>query len=207
MPAKRKLLSVAKGALDEVVAYDGATTTQRDWSLWYNRKDRIMAAAQDFYKVGKDGGEKLLESLQKDFRDEWVVTSTEIQYQFPSLEATVTHYFDSRVIQPMFMQGVVVPVYTYIPIEEVVKTEEGLRYLQALFQTKDDGETIITALERLSGEKRARIKIITPLQHNREYYQNRAVFFRVDRGSFIVNCYDHVASLNGRSRGVRVRER
>jgi hypothetical protein len=119
----------------------------------HNFLNEIMMSCHDYYLVGKFGDNCLLESIQKDFNDEWVITSDRIEYAKDSLEGNIISYYGSQIIKP-FSRTEIIPEYPFtgIPIEKVMSNEQGLKYIQALLNTKDTAKEIYSNLARLSGK-------------------------------------------------------
>ena len=187
--------------LDEIAAESGATKSQDSWILWYNQQGRVMASAANIYQAGKTGDRTLLASLQKDFLESWIVTSTRIDYDQNTLSSRITQYYGSTVRTPA-ATTIDVPVYNNA-IATVLQDAQGLRYLQSLFNTSDIAEQIMQTLEKLSGKTRSEIKIWTPDQASRKSIPQRAVRFDLDSSEFRVVGVDRVGGNVGRSRGVR----
>ncbi len=184
--------------LDDVAADSGKYRTQEEWSKWFNKHNRIMASAPDVYQAGKSGSNKLLRGLREDF-ELGVVTSTRIEYNPDDLHARITHYVGSRVKNPVQSRGIVVPVYLNESIERVLREEEGLLYLQTLFNTNDKAEEIVDILENL--RKKEDNRIWTLDQEDRRDYMEGATFFLSGCGEFLIVGDALVGGLNGRSRG------
>ncbi len=169
----------------------------------YNALGRVMAAVPDYYKAGKEADEEQLRGLQRDFKETGIIADTQYGYEADSLDATITHYPGSTVVQPR-SQRLVIPVYRGVPVYEVVREEQGLSYLRANFDTIDSPEEMCVTLERLSGKISNNIFVWTPEQNDRRFFSQRAAWFisysRID--SFNV-CANDIISV-GRSRGVMV---
>ena len=54
--------------------------TQKDWINYFNSKNIKMISAPDIYKAAKKENKAIIESLKKDFKESWEVTSTRIIY-------------------------------------------------------------------------------------------------------------------------------
>ena len=159
-----------------------------------------MASAYDLYNAGKTGTDQLLKSLQKDFTERYVMSSTRIIYEPASLESKIIHYHGSSIITPE-EKTIIIPYYNGELIENVLNSREGIAYLQSLFSTNDGIEAITSALEKLSAYPRAKIKIWTPSQSSRKDIPQRAVRLRCYGGDFHVYCYRYL-DYEARSRGV-----
>ncbi len=187
--------------LDDVAADNVNSKTQMGWITWHNRHNSIFASAPDLYQAGKSGSNELLRGLREDFKF-GVVTSTRITYNPDDLHARITHYVNSRVKKPVQSKRIIVPVYDNKSIESVLREEEGLLYLQTLFNTNDNAGEIIQILLDLSKKGRGDVRIWTPGQEDRRDYVEGASCLRSDGGEFHV-----VGSCRGvdygRSRGCR----
>ncbi len=174
---------------------------QGDHIRRFNDLGKIMASMPDLYDTGKSASPEVLESLQKDFHETWVISSSRIHYEKDSLEAVITHYFNSTVVSPREIK-VLVPYYNGVKLDDVLGTEEGLKYLQALFNTNDDAETIKVTLEKLSNKKSKDIRVWTPDQNSRKEYQDRAAGFDGSGRFHVVGGGGGSIDGSGRSRGV-----
>ena len=83
--------------------------TQKDWIPHFNAKGEKMISAPDLYNLAKENNKEILKSIQEDF-EEYVVTSTRINYMKDSLDAEIIHDFGSTVVKPKSI-NVKVPVY------------------------------------------------------------------------------------------------
>lgn len=167
----------------------------------FNELNKVMASMPDLYEAGKTASPEVLESLRKDFKETWIISSTRIHYEKSSLEAVITHYFNSTVTTPQPI-NLLVPFYNGVKLDDVLETEEGLHYLQALFNTNDNAETIKKTLEKLSNKKSKDIKVWTPDQNNRKEYQDRAAGFNYYYYCQFLVYGDNCIFSDGRSRGV-----
>jgi len=189
--------------LEEEASDNRERKTQNVWISWYNEQGKIMASAPDIYNTGKCADEKLLESLRKDFKDYWIVTSTRIIYDKDSLDGRIIHYFGSEVIKPGEITSIKIPIYRGAGIQDVLNDENGLDYLNCLFNIGDDPDDAIKTLENLNGQyKKDKIKIWTPDQDSRRSYSERAAGFYFDGGGFHISGGSRVGDGGGYSRGV-----
>ena len=168
--------------IEETSVDSGNKKSQIQWlEYWKQINDgRIMAGMGDLYLSfkelkrmnveGKDDEKvkvtRYLATLRDDFdwlgKSNWLISSTRLQYNGSNLECKITHHFDCS--DKKFVdekQPVNVPIYRNTPIVQVVSNPEGLKYLQTLFSTEDDSETIIQTLEFISGKNRNKIKVWT----------------------------------------------
>ena len=190
-----------EGRLIELNPADkGSYKTQDGWIAYFNDKNKIMTSMPDLYMAGKSNNQNLLESLRKDFQDRWIVTSTRIKYE-NNTNARIIHNYGSRLIAPI-EHKIVIPEYEPESLANVLCTKEGLRYLQALFGTKDNASQIKETLQKLSGYQADKTKLWTPNQYNRKRCPVRAACLYYDVGEFRVDGNDDLSNY-GRSRGVR----
>ena len=169
--------------------------TQKDWIEYFNSKNMKMISAPDIYKVEN---KTVIESLKKDFKENWEVTSTRIIYNKDNLNAEIIHDVDSNVVKPKKYK-VKIPVFD----ENFKQDSETEKYLQALFDTKDSLDKILKVLKKFGKDKK--LTLWTPSQSSRESNQVRSVVlgflvfgrFDVDGDGWIDNYY-------GLSRGVIV---
>lgn len=213
--------------LDEHAADNGRKRLQPEWfDYWSNIHDgRVMASMGDFYESFKvmkkmhTGSEQenvkarsLLFSLRDDFdwpgKNNWLIAGTRLFYSGNSLDALIVQHY--RCDKPELTKEtvLVVPTYRGVPIEKIVSQKAGLEYMQALFDTEDDGETMLQTLEFVSGKNRANIVGWTAAVSNndssytRTSHPERAAGFSYYHDRFRV--IGNIISNNpGCSRGVR----
>ncbi len=179
---------------------EALSLTQVDFIRKFNDIGRIMISAPDLYGAGKSEDSEILKSLQKDLKESWIVTSTRIHYE-DGLEGTITHYFGSDVISP-HEKRVVIPYYDGKNLGDVLGDEQGLKYLQTLFNTDDNSDNIKKTLKKLSNKATSKTRIWTPDQGSRKSISDRAVRLCYSADGFLVNGYSLVDNSNGHSRGV-----
>ncbi len=154
-----------------------------------------MISAPDIYKVANKA---IIESLKKDFEESWEVTSTQIIYNKDNLTAEIIHNVDSKVVKPKKYK-VKVPI-----LEGSFKQDsETEKYLQALFDTKDNLTKILKVLKKFGKDRQ--LRLWTPTQSLRKDRQVRSVLlYFVGFGGFSVDG-DYWFDYNyGLSRGVIV---
>jgi len=143
--------------------------TQQDWIQYFNNKGEKMISTPDIYRVAKEEKKGLIESLQKDFKDKWIVTSTRIVYNKDNLDAKIIHDIGSTIVKSK-KYNLEVPVYDGELVKENSETEA---YLQTLFDTKDNLAEILKVMKRF-GEDR-KLYLWTPSQSSRASKQVRSV--------------------------------
>lgn len=191
--------------IDHIKDANGSTirTTLVNHTASFNSQNRIMAALRDYYDETKSDNPELIAKLREDFNASVIIGSDMIQYAADSLEATITSYHGSTVTTPQ-ERKVIAPIYSSGPyINDVLASEDGLKYLQVLFDTEDDADTIKTTLTALSGKPPEQMRVWTPDRSSRTSTPDRAAFlyynsdvdFHVDGDFSLYNI--------GRARGVQ----
>jgi len=197
------------GILDKKSALNGATKTQDHWIEHWNgvNGERYFASMRDMYDAFKQikqdpaSHKKLLANLRKDFKENWVVTSTRIFYNADDLGARIVHHYGSGNDSLKTEFTLDVPIYRRVDISTALGNQSGIDYLQAFFGTEDNSDTIIETLEYVGGKNKKDIYLWTPDQDSRKSVSERAAWlyyldgFRLG-GYFII----------GRSFGVRYAE-
>ncbi len=169
--------------------------TQKNWIDHFNNKGEKMISVPDIYRVTN---KTIIESLKEDFKDDWEVTSTRIIYNKDNLNAEIIHNADSKVVKPKKYK-VKVPVLNG-NFEENKETE---KYLQALFDTKDNLDKILKTLKKFGKDKK--IRLWTPDQSSRKRKPIRSVeLYFSGFGGFNVGVDNWFDYSEGYSRGVIV---
>ena len=169
---------------------------QKDWVKHFNNKNLKMVSAPDIYTTAKKGNKAIMDSLRKDFKDNYIITSTQIKYNKKTLMVIITHDVDSNVVKPKRIK-VKIPDLSG-DFKEDSTTE---KYLQALFNTKDSLSIILKTLKKFDNKRT--IRLWTPSQSQREDKQVRSVvLYFGDFGRFGVYADDWFDSSYGLSRGV-----
>ncbi len=214
--------------LDAHAAENGKKKAQDKWIKSWNKIDdgRVMASMGDLYvnfkiikRMSEQGtpeeqakAKSLLFNLREDFdwsgKYNWLISSTRLIYSGTSLDTRIVQHYQCK--KPELTKEAVleVPVYRGMPVETMVSGQKGLAYLQALFDTEDDAETILRTLEFVSGKRGTDLvgwtanTTTSDTQYTRVSHPERASGFAYDDGEFRVG---GCSSLNyaGRSRGVR----
>ncbi len=185
-------MQINKERESEIVKKD-MKKTQKDWIKYFNDNNIKMISAPDIYKVKNKA---IIESLKKDFDDNWEITSTRIIYNKKNLNAEIIHNAESSIIKPKKYK-VKVPILS----GDFEQDKETEKYLQALFDTKDSIDKIIKVLKKFGKNKK--IRLWTPSQSDRKSRPIRSVelffgsfdWFGVNGGSW----FDY---NDGLSRGV-----
>ena len=180
--------------------------TQEEWINFFNTKKKPMISMPNVSQIVKENNIDAIESLRKDFKDAWLVTSTRIIYNQSNLSAKIIHNVDSNIVRPTEINLKEVPVCRPTYLKELLETEAGLSYIQALLNnTKATKEQIINFFVKLSGKKEENIKFWTPSQSSRKNKQVRSVVLCFDGfGRFNVDGVNWFGDYSGLSRGVIV---
>jgi len=166
--------------VDEFSADNGKKRTQNDWfDYWDDVNDgRVMVSMGSLYqtfkllkRMSEDGtnedivlAQRFVDSLRDDFdwsgKKNWLISSTRVNYSGnDNLDGKIIQYYRSKQAELMKQTNLTIPVYRDTQITEVIKDIDGLVYLQTLFDTEDDSEEIMRALEFISGKGRSKIKV------------------------------------------------
>nr|AQS34860.1 hypothetical protein [uncultured archaeon] len=194
-------------AIDLYPADDGAYKTQEQWIAFFNEQRKPMISAANLYLAGKSAPDELLKSLRSDFDESLIVSSTRISYSGDDLSGRITQNYGSKVVKPSQTDVSVIPVYDNTPLVKALDSEDGIRYLQSLFDAKDNPKTIAGTLEHLSERKVEDIILWTPNQDLRKRYSERAAWFVIGGVGFHVDGNGRFDDYLGRSRGVSVSPR
>ncbi len=139
----------------------------------FNALGKVMASCADYYAAVKLGDATLTASLREDIRKGWIISSDRIAYCANSLDATITSYFGSSVVQSS-ERKVMIPVYRKrTKLDDVLASEQGLLYIQTLFNTSDSADEIKNTLIMLTGEDSRSAMVWTPDQDSRRNYSIR----------------------------------
>ena len=183
---------------------DNKHRTQEEWINFFNTEKKSMISIPDIFQLVKENNTETIESLRKDFKDYWLVTSTRIIYNGNNLSAKIIHNADSNVVKQTTINLKEIPVCRPIYIKELLETDAGLSYIRALIDNKKaTKEQIINFFVALSGKKEKNIRFWTPTQSSRAERQVRSVVLVFDGfGGFDVSGNDWFDDVNGFSRGV-----
>ena len=182
---------------------DDEYRTKEDWTQFFNNKNQRMISAPDVLKLTEENNLIAIESLRKDFKDMWLVTSTQIQFNTQDLSATIIQNAGSNVVKPKETKLKSVPIYRGEKLKEVINTTEGLAFLRAIFDTNITADKIIQFLESISNKDLSKIRIWTPTQSGRKDKQIRSVCLDFGVfGRFYVGASGWFDDGNGCSRGV-----
>ena len=169
------------------------------WLNYFAVGKETMVSMPDIYLAGKSNNQALLNSLRKDFTESWIVTNTRIKYENDQ-NAIITHHLGSKLIPPVEYK-IVVPEYSATLLDGVLGTNEGLRFLQALFGTKDNAYWIGSTLHKLSYYSLDKIKFRSALLSNRPIERVSGLQYSNGR----CNVYTDLVDRNfGRSRGMHI---
>lgn len=212
-----ELVQPAQITMDLAPALNGAYNPQKQWIALFNSqegefKGKRMITSSDVINASDivDSLEALA-SLQRDIKN-GVVTSTHNSYAPDNLSGTITHNYQSSVVQPRSITLDNIPVLQ----GESVKIIEGKtnlavaarEYLKALANDRYvKPVTLLKRLSLLSQREPEDIVLWTPDQSSRVAYSERAVGFGgVGHRFRVVGIYSFDCNY-GLSRGVSVSPR
>ena len=185
---------------------DNKHRTQEEWINFFNTEKEPMISIPNIFQLVKENNTETIESLRKDFKDYWLVTSTRIIYNKDNLSAKIIHNADSNVVKQKEIYIKEIPICRSTYIKELLETDAGLNYIRTLLDdTKITKEQIIDFFVKLSGKKEKNIRLWTPNQSSRKDKQVRSVdfgFYGFDR--FSVDGGYWFDGNGGLSRGVIV---
>ncbi|MEI6614127.1 MAG: hypothetical protein WCL37_04455 [Chrysiogenales bacterium] len=186
--------------IDMSPADHGATHTQDEWIGYFNDRNELMISMPVLYLAAKSNNLELLDSLKEDFNDRSFILSTRIYYD-KGKKARIIHNYGSKLVKPD-EHKVIIPDFSYVSVKDVLKTKEGLRYLQVLFGTKDNAQQIQETLMRL---RNCDIKTVCVKTYGLKYRPDKAaccVEEFLDLNFEISDCSS--SDYYGRSRGVHI---
>ena len=182
---------------------DDEYRTQEEWIQFFNNKKQRMISAPDVLKLMEENNLMAIESLKKDFKDQWLVTSTQIIYNAQDLSATIIQNAESTIVKPKEVKLKSVPVYRGEKLKDVISTTEGLAFLRAIFDTNISADKLTQFLNSVSNKDLDKIKIWSPTQSSRKEKQIRSVdLCYVDFGRFYVCGNGWFGDYYGDSHGV-----
>ncbi len=183
---------------------DDEYRTQEEWVNYFNKEKKPMISMPNVFQLVKENKTEAIESLRKDFKDSWLVTSTRIIYSKDNLSAKIIHNADSSIVKPKEIDLKEIPVCRPTYIKELLETETGLNYVRALIDSKKaTKEEIIKFFVALSGKEEKNIRLWTPSQSSRESKQIRSVGLCFDYfDGFLVDGDNWFDDYGGLSRGV-----
>ena len=185
---------------------DNSHRTQEEWINFFNTEKKPMISMPNIFQLVKENNIEAIESLRKDFKDHWFITSTRIIYNRDNLSAKIIHNADSTIVKPTEINLKEIPVCRPTYIKELLESDVGLDYIRALIDNKKaTKEEIISFFTELSGKEEKNIRLWTPSQSSRKNRQVRSVVLDFyDFGRFVVVGIFWVDGNVGLSRGVLV---
>jgi len=160
----------------KLIRPDNKYRTQEEWINFFNTEKKSMISMPDIFQLVNENNIEELESLRKDFKSHWIVTSTRIIYNSDNLSAKIIHNSNSDIVKPTEINLKEVPICRPTYIKELLETNAGLSYIRALIDNKKaTKEQIINFLVKLSGKKEKHIRFWTPSQSSRRNKQVRSV--------------------------------
>ena len=185
---------------------DDEHRTQEEWINFFNTEKKPMISMPNIFQLVKENNTEAIESLRKDFKDYWLVTSTRIIYDPENLSAKIIHNVNSNVVKPTEITLKEIPECRPTYIKKLLETNAGLSYIRALLNDKKaTKEQIINFFVKLSGKKEKNIRFWTPSQSSRKSKPGRSVGLNFGVfGWFVVYANVWFGSDVGLSRGVIV---
>lgn len=172
----------------------------------YNDGRRVLASASDYYQAFKQikyrndkiHNQLLHTELQKDFSESHIITSTRIIYNTENLNARIIHHYASEIINPTEKQVFIPNFNNGNPLREVLDNEQGLNYLQKLFNTSDSAKEITKILEYVSNTNPEKIRIWSPSLSERANCSYKVVKFSYhDVGGFHIDSNINTGCFRG----------
>ena len=133
-------------------ADNGKQKTNSEWVEYFNKKEKQMISAPDLYQAGKTASDELISNLKGNYKD-GVISSTVIIYNPIGLGGFILHNPDSKMVKVTGKEVPIIPVYDYTTnttLTKVLEQKNGVDYLQALFNTKDNEKTLTGVIENIS---------------------------------------------------------
>ncbi len=193
--------------LSEFVDKEGISVdrTQSELIDLFNQSGKVMASMPDFYELAKSEDDKLLEEIKEDLEiyDHKIVSSTKIDYELNSLEATITHYFGSKIIKSITRKVKIPELRRFLLHKAYAEHLDIQNYLQALFNTNDNVETIKRNLEKLIGQEAHQIQLWTPPAAARDmedFLESATGFYKDIDDQFVI--YGDVVPSNLEFKGI-----
>lgn len=130
--------------------------TQEAHTRGHNKRRMVVFSMPDLYMAAKNGSDQLVDGLKNDIANGGLVTSTTILYKSlysPTCDLVdVVHYYGSTVVQPAVTRCTL-PFDISNLNEDTLTDQQILNFLQILFNTNDNAETILRVLDRLKENK------------------------------------------------------
>ncbi len=192
----KKIRGSHKGAVlgKDVIKKDTGELVKEDifaFLEYTNKMGGVVASMPDLYDSAKSTDKKIVPMLQQYFKENFI-TSTRLYYDIKSPNADVIHYHGLKRVTAN-QKTIIVPEYTTVSIDEVVRTVEGLRYARTLFNTTDDSEIIKRTLEFLTGQPSDKILLTTLVHDPKQRKQNspsRGVTIHEEDKKVIISAID-----------------
>ncbi len=155
---------------------DDKRRTQEEWINFFNTEKKPMISMLDVFQIVKENNTEAIEGMRKDFKDDWLVTSTRIIYDRDNLSAKIIHNADSTTRKPIEIEVKKIPFCNPTYLKDLLNEDVGLDYIRALINNKKaTKEGITNFFVTLSGKKEKNIRFWTPSQSSRGDKQVRSV--------------------------------
>jgi len=179
------------------------------WIEHFNGTNRGFASAADYYHAAKQIMDEpyikrnrlLHKSLCSEvLLQEQRMTSTNISFLKYNLDELI-HHHGSDIILPE-KKLVRIPVLYDVAIDDILKTNEGFAFLQALFNTNDDATDIKKGLQLFTNTPTDKILVRTTTTTPNSMQPYGEVRFMNTGNTFYILAQNTINML-GRARGVR----
>lgn len=149
---------------------------QRRFANYGNKHKITIASMPDYYELGKNGSQRNIKDVQKDFKESIIISATRLIHSKDGLEGRIMHGYGSKILT-FVQKRLIIPYFNYANLDEILDTEEGVLYAQALFSTNDVPKQIKKNIERLGNRDSKHIKFYTLSQEERAINPNRVAYF------------------------------
>lgn len=115
-----------------------------------NKRGFVMLGFPDYFNLARLGSDEDLKSIQKEINNSWIIASPIIYYNhFSNIESIMVHNYGSKLVKQKINKAII-PNYKRRSLEKVLDTDVGLKFFQALSDSRAGKKTIIRTMERLS---------------------------------------------------------
>lgn len=210
LPYKTAFRGVGQNAPDKIIVSktsigDKDSTQQQLIECAYSSGKAIVPVFV-IYHLGKTAPDDYLNGLRNDFKKSLFITGTTIDYSKEGLGGKIIHNYQSDVFAQFETKLPIIPVYHEVCLEDALYQEGGLKFFQALFNTKDSADNIIKVLEKISGETAKNILLWTEDKDLRSNYSKSAVTFRYALGNLHIGCENTPDSDTGITRMIQIKK-
>ncbi len=187
-------------------ADNDAVRTQDGWNNYHNLRGSFNLCLPHYLDIGLSGDKELSYGVRLNCRNYEVCTGTRHVYEVDYLLCDVVHNYGSTVVEQV-TNKVLVPESSTVPLDELLRRDDGLLYSQAIFslslKSPRSAEEISEGLECLAGCSAKKIYVWIPSKTRRARNPGAEVFLSHDGGNFHIYCGRNLTN-KGRSRGGRL---